>query len=296
MRESTKQDVAPTPCLMCGGLRHRRVFNEFGVDILRCRDCDHVFSSFPANPHFDGYWGAEVEDSDHGYWNTARAHMHQDFFKRFILGRSGRLLDMGSGLGFFVKAMSGHVRWETRGCEISPAAVRYARETLGLKNVSCGRLEDADLPQDSFDIITMWDVLDHIPRPDPVLKHCHTLLREGGLCFIRTPNVYVQLPRARLNKLLRGMQPGVTYLQARHHAHHYSVSSIRRLLERNGFSRIKFVHLQPIQSVSRSRRRLLQSVKKVGFEVVRALAFASRGHVNFDNLFVLAYKDSMPRR
>ena len=70
----------------------------------------------------------------------------------------------------------------------------------------------------SFDIVTMWDVIDHILRPDPLLKRCHALLREGGICFIRTSNIFNQLLRARLKKLVWGMQPGVTYLQARDHA------------------------------------------------------------------------------
>jgi 2-polyprenyl-3-methyl-5-hydroxy-6-metoxy-1,4-benzoquinol methylase len=222
--------------------------------------------------------------------------MHDDFCRRFVVGRSGRLLDMGCGLGFFLQAMAPYAHWEAYGCEISPAAVRYARDTLGLPNVICGRPEEADLPHHTFDIITLWDVLEHLLRPDPLLRHCHTLLKEGGLCFIRTPNVGLQLLRARLKKLVRGMQPGVTYLQARDHAHHYSMSSIRRLLERNGFSHVEFVHLHPIQGMSVSKWGVLPGVKNAWFEAVRALALVSRGHWNFDNLFVLARKAAQTHR
>ena len=292
MGEAANQGVAPPRCLLCGGLRQRPIFNESGIDILRCSDCHHVFSSFAANPHYDGFWGEEVAEGDHLYWSKARARMHQDFFSRFLVGRSGRLLDMGSGLGFFLKAMAPYANWEAHGCEISPAAVRYAREKLGLPNVICGRLEEVDLPQSSFDLITMWDVVDHILRPDPLLRRCHALLREGGFCFVRAPNVSIQLPRARLIKLLRGTQASVRYLQARDHLHHYSMSSIRRLLERNGFSRVDFVHLHPIQSGSGSENGYLRGVKNGWFEAVRALAIVSRGHVNFDNLFVVAHKES----
>jgi 2-polyprenyl-3-methyl-5-hydroxy-6-metoxy-1,4-benzoquinol methylase len=102
---------------------------------------------------------------------------------------------------------------------------------------------DVELPPRSFDVITMWDVIDHILDPDPLFQRCHTLLRDGGMFFLRTPNVTVQLLRARINKLARGMRPNVNYLQAHEHAHHYSMSSIRKLLERNEFTRIQFVHL-----------------------------------------------------
>ena len=291
MGQATDAEVAPLQCLMCGGRRHRPIFNEAGIDILRCRDCNHVFSSFAADPHYDGFWSERVGESDHFYWKTARAKMYHDFFRRFLAGRSGRLLDMGCGLGFFLKAMAPYATWDGYGCEISPVAVRYARETLGLRNVVCGRLDEADLPPQFFDIVTMWDVLDHIPRPDPVLRRCHALLREGGVCFIRTPNVSVQLPRARLNKLLRGIQPGVAYLQARDHAHHYRESSIRRLLERNGFSRVQFAHLHPVEGLSASQGGVLPAVKTLCFGAVSALAAVSRGHLNFDNLFVIAHKE-----
>jgi 2-polyprenyl-3-methyl-5-hydroxy-6-metoxy-1,4-benzoquinol methylase len=296
MREvNNAREVATTPavtmtCLMCGGHRHRRVFEEFGTDIVRCRDCGHVFSSFRSDPHYDGYWGDEVPEADHFYWKTARSSMYRNFLRKFIAGRSGRLLDMGCGLGFFVKTMTSYPAWETYGCEISSAAVRYARERLHLDNVICGRLDEADFPPGSFDVITMWDVIDHIPRPDPVLRHCHALLKDGGVCFIRSPNIRVQLPRARLNKALRGMRPGVAYLQARHHAHHYSRSSLRRLLERNGFSAVSYLHLRPIQDGAGGASWLSRAIKNACFEAVRALAIGSAGHLNFNNLFVIARK------
>jgi 2-polyprenyl-3-methyl-5-hydroxy-6-metoxy-1,4-benzoquinol methylase len=290
--EAINREAKSIRCLLCGGLRHRPIFNEFGIDILQCRECHHVFSSFAANPHYDGFWGEEVEEDDHFYWNEARKRMHQDFFRRFLVRRSGRLLDMGCGLGFFLKAMAPYKQWEAYGCEISPAAVRHARERLGLANVICGPPEKVDLPQSSFDIITLWDVIEHFSHPDPLLRRCHALLREGGICFIRTPNIRVQLLRARLIKRLHIAQPGGTYLQAHDHLHHYSMSSIRRLLERNGFSHVEFVHLHPIRGVSRHGSTFVGGVKDVWFEAVRSVAILSGGHLNLDNLFVVAYRES----
>jgi len=284
--------AAPLHCLMCGGGRHHVVFMERGIDILRCKTCRHVFSSFCADPHYSGYWGNEVAAGEHHYWSKARARMHRDFFKRFIAGRSGRLLDMGSGLGFFVKAMAPYHGWDAYGCEISPAAVRHAREHLGLQKVICSPLQNADLPRASFDIITMWDVLDHIPRPDPLLARCHALLKNDGILFIRTPNVATQLLRARLMKAVRGTQHDKKYLQASDHPHHYSMRSIRALLARNGFANVTFIHLHPIGSESGTgwHPAVVSPIKNMGFQVLRALAVCSGGHLNFDNLFVIARK------
>jgi 2-polyprenyl-3-methyl-5-hydroxy-6-metoxy-1,4-benzoquinol methylase len=279
-------------CLMCGGFRHLAIFVEFGVDVLECQQCGHVFSSFAAAQHYDGFWGEQIENTDHFYWSKARARMHRDFFRRFMDGRSGRLLDMGCGLGFFVKAAEQVPNWEVYGREISPAAARYARETLGLRNVRSGRLEEADRPRHSFDIITMWDVLEHVPDPNPLLRHCQELLREDGICFIRTPNASAQIFRARLKKLVLGMRPEMCYLMARDHLHYYKPITIRRLLGKNGFSAVDFVHLHPIQGVTPRSGTWLGSVKNVGFEVVRAVAVASGGRLNLDNLFVVARKNA----
>jgi SAM-dependent methyltransferase len=211
--------------------------------------------------------------------------MHQDFANRFLAGRSGRLLDMGCGLGFFLRATSAHPKWERYGCEISPSAARYAREKLG-QNVICTRLEDADLPFGSFDIVTLWDVLEHILQPDPLLRRCHALLRQGGICFVRSPNISVHLPRARLARVLRTTPSSVGYLQPRHHLHHYSMASIRRLLELNGFSGIEFIHLRPIEPPG-----VVGCLKGVLSAGVRALASVTRERLNLDNLFVVARKD-----
>lgn len=287
MRGASNGQLSSRQCLLCGGLRHRVVFREFDIDILQCLECHHIFSSFVADPHYDGFWGAEVTDED-PYWSKARDRMYQDFLKKFLTPRSGRLLDMGCGLGFFVRSVSRLANWEAYGCEISPAAVRYAREKLGLDKIICSRLEDVDLPPRSFDVITMWDVIDHILHPDPLLRRCRALLRDGGICFLRTPNVTIQLLRARINKLARGMQPNINYLQARDHAHQYSMSTVRKLLERNGFTRIEFVHLHPVQDPDGAN--LLRRAKNISFQAVRALAVLSRGHLNFDNLFVVAHR------
>lgn len=295
-REAAAAAMAPPAqlhCLLCKGVQHRAIFTEFGIDILRCKTCGHVFSSFRADLHYAGFWGDEVAADEHFYWGKARARMHRDFFKRFIAGRSGRLLDMGSGLGFFLKAMMPYREWDAYGCEISPAAVKYAREQLGLRKVVCSPLQDVDLPRDSFDMITMWDVIDHVPHPDPLLEHCHALLKEDGTLFIRTPNISVQILCARAKKAICGIQPGTKYLQATDHPHQYSMRSIERLLDRNGFVDVAFVHLHPVATGIGWKAQFLNLTKNACFQILRTLAVCSGGHLNYDNLFVVARKGAV---
>jgi hypothetical protein len=125
-----------------------------------------------------------------------------------------------------------------------------------------------------------------------LLSHCHALLKKDGILFIRTPNVATQLLRARIMKAAWGIQPGKTYLQGSDHPHHYSMRSIGRLLERNGFADLAFIHLHPIGSESGTgwRAALVSPIKNMCFQALRALAVCSGGSLNFDNLFVVARK------
>lgn len=280
--------MANYSCVICGHSDSTIVFDEFGVDVLRCRRCGHVFSSYEADEHYDGYFGDRVTSGDHFWWNEAHARMHADFCDQFLVGRAGSLLDVGCGLGFFVKRASSYREWHVSGCDTSRAAVEFAQRELCLKDVRCGPVETCGFEEKHFDIVTLWDVLEHIPDPDPLLSFLRTLLTEDGMLFIHAPNVRVQLPKARMTRLLRGMDPALHYLEAKDHVNLYSMSTIRQVLRRNGYGNVEFIHLRPIQSLAGSRNRVLTLAKNTAFRVSKMLFYVSLGRLNLDNLFVLA--------
>jgi 2-polyprenyl-3-methyl-5-hydroxy-6-metoxy-1,4-benzoquinol methylase len=101
---------------------------------------------------------------------------------------SGRLLDVGCGSGGFLREMHRLGGWQVQGIEIDPDMVRFAQAELGL-DVSQTRLEEADFPDHAFDVVTMWDVLEHMHDPLTVLREIRRILRPGGLVICSTPNV-----------------------------------------------------------------------------------------------------------
>ncbi len=280
-------------CIICKSLTNIVVFREFEIEILRCTACGHVFSSHHGDQDYDQYFGPQaLASNDQFWWNEAHKQPYADFRERFLVGRSGRLLDVGCGLGYFVKSVSEVPSWEAYGYEISKPAVEFAQRRLRLDKVRHGRVEDSGFAQESFDIITLWDVIEHVPDPDPFLSYLFSILKPNGMLFIHTPNVQIQLPKAKLKRLIVGMKPRVHYLEAKDHLNIYSMNTIATVLHRNGFENIEFVHLRPIQSVSGSRSRLLAFAKNAWFYSGAALFWASRGRVNLDNLFVIARKAS----
>jgi 2-polyprenyl-3-methyl-5-hydroxy-6-metoxy-1,4-benzoquinol methylase len=284
-------------CLICGSPDHEVVFREFGVDVLRCRNCHHIYSSWKSKEHYDGYWGEEILDPGAFYWDEAHGPMYQDFFRLYLVPRPpGSLLDVGAGLGYFVrKVQSQFPSWESHGSEISPVACAFAEEKLGVTHMVPGRLEDGPWEDASFDVITLWDVIEHIKEPDPLLRTVFRLLKPGGICFLHTPNAPLQLAKARLKRLTKGIREGIHYLEARDHLHLYSYQNLKRLLERCEFSEVEVTHLHPIQSVAGSRSRLLRLAKNLWFHGARLLWFLSFGWVNLDNLFLVARRPEASR-
>ena len=131
-------------CIICDKSINKIVFTEFGINILKCKNCGHVFSSYKQNQDYDNYFKEEVISKDQFWWNEAHKKMYNDFCKKFIENKRGKLLDVGCGLGYFVKKVIFYPSWQVYGYEISKSAVDYAKKELGLSNVYCGKVENTN--------------------------------------------------------------------------------------------------------------------------------------------------------
>jgi SAM-dependent methyltransferase len=97
--------------------------------------------------------------------------------------RRGRLLDVGCAAGFFLAEARAH--YEVQGVELSAWSSAYARDRLKLPVVT-GTLHDAALPGAAFDVVTLWDVIEHVAEPVPLLKEAARVLAPGGRLVLTT--------------------------------------------------------------------------------------------------------------
>ena len=103
------------------------------------------------------------------------------------LAEGGQLLDLGCGSGGFLLEMQRLPGWRVQGIEVNHKMAEFDREQLGL-DVRAGTLEEAQLPAASLDVVTMWDVLEHLPDPLATLQEIRRILKPSGLLISSSPN------------------------------------------------------------------------------------------------------------
>jgi SAM-dependent methyltransferase len=159
-------------------------------EILRCRDCEFGFRK----SRYDETLLAEIyskmdatvyEKELRGRRKTAEKHLrivHMEL-------RGGTILDVGCASGLFLlQAMN--AGWRVTGLEPAEVLFAQANACLGTQGkVICKTLEQADLLPDSFDAITLWDVLEHVSDPVATLVKCRTVLKPGGFVFLNVPDL-----------------------------------------------------------------------------------------------------------
>lgn len=158
--------------------------------ILRCRACRFGFrQSRPADDELATLYrklDPKVYEKEwQGRLNTARRHLK--IVQRYVAG--GRLLDVGCASGAFLRCAA-DTGWSVVGGEPAEGLCAKAKEALrGRGEVFCLTLQQANLPASSFDALTLWDVLEHVPDPLAFLKHCASLLKPGGYLFANVPDL-----------------------------------------------------------------------------------------------------------
>ena len=117
-----------------------------------------------------------------------RKPFHYIFWKRKLkrLVKNGMLLDIGCGKGFFLEYMAKF--YSVLGTDVSKYAVLESKKLLGNIPLCVADATSLCFKKDKFDIVTAFDIIEHITNPKNMLNECHSVLKQNGLIVLTTPN------------------------------------------------------------------------------------------------------------
>ncbi|MGB9023582.1 MAG: class I SAM-dependent methyltransferase [Candidatus Bathyarchaeia archaeon] len=227
-------------CPLCGSAELRTVSDP----IVRCLGCGLEFTitdGFDARQAYGESYFKGTIYRDYVQEKAVRTRLFKEKLKLLdkYLPSHGRLLDVGCAAGFFLKLAS-DLGYDCFGVDVSEYATRYARETMNLR-VFNGTVADAHFPDAFFDLITMWDVLEHISDFLAVLRECHRILRKDGILVVETLNTDSLLAR-----LLGHKWP---LYAPKYHLSYFNKRTLRLALELAGF---KIGEMMPMQTYIRT--------------------------------------------
>ncbi len=198
-------------------------FDRYGR-VVRCRRCALAYT----NPRpraaqvLQGY--EKTVDPDYAEEDSSRSingHLSLSTIKRFV--KEGALLDVGCSTGYFLNAA--RLDFDVQGLEPSHWAAAYAKERLRL-DVREGALAADSFPQETFEVVTMIDVIEHFADPAGALRDARGLLKPGGLLYLVTPDIASFSAR-----ILRGKWWGLRPA----HLYYFSVETMSKMLGGAGF-------------------------------------------------------------
>ena len=215
---------------LCLSRNTRRKYAAGGFDVYQCFDCSHRFVTGLTDDELTAYYGRDYFNGE-GYEDYVRDMEGRRSTSAQRLAEieklhptKGTLLDYGCAIGIFVKEATQR-GWIAVGYERSAWAVEYARDVMGV-SIVLGGGRDGAFGESSFDVVTAWDVLEHLASPVTVLREIASWLKPGGMLSLNTVDA------SSLGACLAGDR--WRHLTPPWHLQYFTRRSLRRLLESSG--------------------------------------------------------------
>lgn len=233
MRSSKTEIVV---CNLCGGSKTRRVFSHAVYPIVACTTCGLTYlSPRPSEEAIKKIYSHEYFEQEgigSGYTNYAclRSDLHKEAQRRLkLISRyiqKGNLLDAGCGHGdFLIEAKQ--YGFTVMGCDIASSAVSYMKKKYKLPAVVAA-ITPGELPKGPFNVITSWDVIEHMTDPLQSLRAFRQIQKRGDFLFMTTPDV-TSIDARILGRYWYGFK------RIPEHLYYFSPITMRHMLEQVGY-------------------------------------------------------------
>lgn len=232
-------------CNLCGYRDTEPFCPANGRGLVKCKNCGLVYvGQQPEAEELYALYGETYfhndESGEVGYTNYIKdeANIRRTVNRRFEhiekFVKPGRLLDVGCAMGFFIDEASKR-GWQVEGMDVSHFAVQYVKERFGHEAYQ-GSLKTLDLEEGAYDLVTMFDVIEHVPDPKGYMVEVGKLLKSGGIFELATPDVD-SIPAKLTGKRWIG------YKLSEEHVYYFSVNTLRQMLDFAGFDVVHVRHI-----------------------------------------------------
>lgn len=219
-------------CPICESKDVRFFSQKKGYSLYKCQNCKLLFIS-PVPASLDVYDDSYFSGAEKGFgyvdYDADKEPMIPVFNKYLDLVNSlgvktGTLLDIGAATGFFID-LAKKRGFTVKGVELSDYAAKKGREK-GL-DVFTGDLHSAHYRDGQFDVITMFDVIEHVPDPVGFISEASRILKKDGLLLINTPDAESLWAKV--------LGPRWQLIMPPEHIHYFSPRNLGDYLSKNGY-------------------------------------------------------------
>lgn len=230
------EKVVSVDCSLCGAAcPEEYIFERQRFLFRRCPNCGLVYPSPRPKSSLikEVYETGRFTNLFKNLYLPSASYRMDTIFKERVVDiikprvSSGRILDVGCSSGHFLKVAHNH-GFDVYGIEPNKEMVEFATDELCLPNIQTGTLDEDTYQAGFFDVITLWDVLEHVERPADLLKKVRLFLKNGGWVFAYTENI------ESFNFFMTGNYSEI--IDPLEHIRHYSPSTFRLEFEKAGFS------------------------------------------------------------
>jgi 2-polyprenyl-3-methyl-5-hydroxy-6-metoxy-1,4-benzoquinol methylase len=254
-------------CLICNSDAVELFDQQHDLVLFKCLDCGVVFQINPQLMHFEQA-AEEYGDVNLDHRKKIQPHLIRvaterlNWIHKFIGTDPVEVLEIGAATGEFLY-LAKQIGWSVSGIELSQPFIEAAARQYQIM-LKREILTESTFPKESFDLIALFHVFEHLPDPRAFLKIARSLLKPNGKMALVVPNLL-----SYTDRFYGAMNPN---LYKRDHLFHYSLGSLKHMLKEYGFKIIYCESVEPYHHIWTTMYAYLGKIRKRSKSVKAPLA------------------------